>query len=101
MLNARLLSVTTLGVSLLAAVALPFGAAQADARRAAFDTPGASAPGGQRDLDSLREPVAEGPLVATGELDPTAWDIPGEIIVDARDDLDAEAIRSLARDFGL
>ena len=45
--------------------------------------------------------MAEGPLLATGDLDPTAWDIPGEIIVDAKDDLDTPSLLSLAKDFGL
>ena len=49
----------------------------------------------------LQEPVAEGPLLPTGDLDPTAWDIPGELIVDARDDLDTPSILSLARSYGL
>ncbi len=48
----------------------------------------------------MPEPVAEG-LLATGDLDPTAWDIPGEIVVDARDDLDKPSILALARDYGL
>jgi serine protease len=36
-----------------------------------------------------------------GDLDESAWDIPGEIVVDARDDLDEGGLLSLARDFGL
>jgi serine protease len=105
--NARVLSVTTLGVlSLLAAVALPGGAARADERRL-FDgerrgqTPAVDGDPSLLLQQGLQEPVAEGPLLATGDLDPTAWDIPGEIVVDARDDLDAPSILSLARDYGL
>jgi serine protease len=102
MLNVRVLSVTTLGLSLLAAAALPGGAARADERRGVFEgDPGSMAPGARRTLDPLAEPVAEGPLLATGELEPTAWDIPGEIVVDARDDLDEGGVASLARDYGL
>jgi serine protease len=47
------------------------------------------------------EPTAEGPLVATGDLDESAWDIPGEILVDAKDDLDSPSLLSLAKDYGL
>jgi hypothetical protein len=50
------------------------------------------------------EPTALAADVAgleTGDLDESAYDIPGQLIVDARDDLDAGAITALARDFGL
>ncbi len=92
MLNARVLSVTTLGLSLLvaaSAVGLPGGTAHAaQVGGQAAERPDAlpGTPGSRGDLPS--EPVAEGPLLATGEVDPTAWDIPGEVVVDAKDDLD-------------
>jgi serine protease len=105
MVNARVLSVTTLGLALLAAAALPGGTARAQERRQRGQEVGAvpdRASGAvRRNLLEPLEPTAEGPLLATGDLDPTAWDIPGEIIVDARDDLDARSILSLARDYGL
>ncbi|WP_437876414.1 S8 family peptidase [Sorangium sp. So ce513] len=52
----------------------------------------------------LSEPVAtEGePLYGlASELDETSYDIPGQIVVDARDDLDDGALAALARDFSL
>src|SRR5262249_14325374 len=55
--------------------------------------------------DKFFEPVAiaDGPTgwVETGELEESAYDIPGEIVVDARDDLDGSSLRALAGDFGL
>jgi len=109
MLNARVLSVTTLGLSLLvaaSAVGLPGATAHADERRTGPDQPGdraSAVPDGasRRDLPPLAEPVAVGPLLATGELDATAWDIAGELVVDAKDDLDDQSILALARDYGL
>src|SRR5262249_47202490 len=101
MVNARVLSVTTLGLALLAAAALPGGTAQAQERRQRAQEAGAPDGASRRDITRQLEPTAEGPLLATGDLDPTAWDIPGEIIVDAKDDLDAPSILSLARDYGL
>src|SRR5262249_37955667 len=104
MLNARVLTVTTLGLALVAAAALPGGSARADERRPALPSIGAPAtPDGssRRDVAPLWEPTAEGPFLATGGQDPAAWDIPGELIVDAKDDLDAPSILSLARDYGL
>ncbi len=109
MLNARVLSVTTLGLSLLvaaSAVGLPGGDARADERRQpGFDRgerDSSGVPLGPRSLKGqMAEPVAEGPLLPTGELDPTAYDVPGELIVDAKDGLDDASILSLARDYGL
>jgi serine protease len=98
MLNARFVSVTTLGLTLLAAaVTLPGGTARADERRPRTDPDGAAR---SEVSPFVSEPVAEG-LLATGDLDPTAWDIPGEIIVDAKDDLDKPSLLALARDYGL
>ncbi|WP_437733831.1 S8 family peptidase [Sorangium sp. So ce1335] len=57
-----------------------------------------------RGLDVLYEPVAtEGePLYGlASELDETSYDIPGQIVVDARDELDDSALAALARDFSL
>jgi serine protease len=96
-------SLPILGSTLLAAAVLHGGVVQADTRRPADD--GNTDPSGlaKRTQDPLREPVglADAGLFATGELDPTAYDLPGEILVDARDDLDAGGIAALARDFGL
>ncbi len=98
MLNARVLSLTTLGLALIAAAALP-GVALGNPEGVPQTPPDGAL---RRDIPSMRsEPVAEGPLLATGDLDPNAWDIPGEIVVDAKDDLDAPSILSLARDYGL
>src|SRR4051812_40801298 len=107
-MKARVLSLATLGLALLAGAALPGGSAQADERRPG-SAPGALAPvlggipGGasRRDVTPLWEPTAEGPMLAGGDLDPAAWDIPGQIVVDAKDDLDAPSILTLARDYGL
>ncbi|KYF60951.1 serine protease [Sorangium cellulosum] len=55
-------------------------------------------------LGVLNEPVAtEGePLYGlASELDETSYDIPGQIVVDARDDLDDSTLAALARDFSL
>jgi serine protease len=100
MLNARGLSLTTLALALLAGAALPGGSARADERRPG-STESPVSPDGAARRDVAREPVAEGPILATGDLDPDAWDIPGEIVVDAKDDLDTPSILSLARDYGL
>lgn len=101
MKNARLVRLPTLGVTLLAALAagaLPGGAARAD------DLAGdVSGPGAARPLDrQAREPVAvDGAMFATGDLDPTAYDIPDELIVDVKDDVDEGTISSLLRGFGV
>jgi serine protease len=107
--NARVLSLTNLGLSLAlvaAAVALPGGTARAQEPRRgvpALGTPERATPdsASRRGVAPPSEPVAEGPLLATGELDEAAWDIPGEILVDAKDDLDKPSLLSLARDYGL
>ncbi|MDI1443209.1 S8 family peptidase [Polyangium sp. 6x1] len=55
-------------------------------------------------LGPLYEPVAiatEGFLSTPADLGETSWDVPGQIVVDARDDLDAPDLLSLATDFGL
>lgn len=61
--------------------------------------------GGFGDSSVPYEPVAiaEGGILPTGpeEIDDSAYEVPGSIVVDARDDLDAGSIRSLAADFGL
>ena len=100
MSNARVLTVTTLGLLTALAAGLPGGTAQAQVRSDVSD-PAVTATPLQQQRRLPAEPVAEGPLLATGELDPTAWDIPGEIVVDARDDLDEQGMRDLARDYGL
>ncbi|MFO0756809.1 MAG: S8 family peptidase [Byssovorax sp.] len=88
---------------------LPFAAAALLAAGAALAAepgagPGPGAPAGAAGLDGPTEPAALAADVAlfeTGELDETAYDIPGKIIVDARDDLDSGAIAALARDYSL
>ncbi len=77
---------------LLFAAALAAGGATAHAEA---PVPMAAAP---------TEPTALAADVAgleTGDLDETSYDIPGKLIVDARDDLDDGGITALARDFGL
>ena len=76
---------------LLAACALVSGHAAAEEPRAA------RSPG---DLGEIAA-IADGAMFSTTDLDATAYDIPGKIIVDAKDDLDDAAIDGLARDFGL
>jgi serine protease len=104
MLTARVVRLCTVAtLALAAAAALPGGNANAEERRPGApqrNEPGAQDGTWRRD-PSLMEPTAEGPLLATGDLDETAWDIPGEIVVDAKDDLDTPSILSLARDYGL
>lgn len=53
--------------------------------------------------DPFREPVAvaDGTFFAAGELDPTAYDIPGELIVDLKDNVEEGTITSLLRGMGL
>ena len=55
-------------------------------------------------LNILHEPVATAgePLHGmASELDETSYDIPGQIVVDARDDLDDASLADLVRDFSL
>ncbi|MGK4008785.1 S8 family peptidase [Sorangium sp. So ce1036] len=57
-----------------------------------------------RGLERLIEPVATAgePLLGlSADLDESSYDIPGQIVVDARDDLDDSALATLARDFSL
>ncbi|WP_437896673.1 S8 family serine peptidase [Sorangium sp. So ce124] len=57
-----------------------------------------------RGPDLLIEPVATAgePLHGmASELDETSYDIPGQIVVDARDDLDDASLADLVRDFSL
>lgn len=49
----------------------------------------AAAPAQAQDFDSA------------ADLDEAAWDIPGQLVVDARDDLEPSALSKLAADFGL
>jgi serine protease len=64
---------------------------------------GADPLSGQR--TTLGEPVGLARDAVLGldspDLDEASYDIPGQIVVDARDDLDDGALASLARDFGL
>ena len=88
-----------------AAVALP-GAAQAQAGDP-LQPPGFGDPArrGERDPSSLVEPVAVAIDAVLGrdavDLEESSYDIPGQIVVDARDDLDLGALAALAADFGL
>ncbi|XYH97593.1 S8 family peptidase [Sorangium sp. So ce1128] len=55
-------------------------------------------------FDVLNEPVATAgePLYGlASELEETSYDIPGQIVVDARDDVDDGALAGLVRDFSL
>jgi serine protease len=76
---------------LLAACALVSG-------HAAAEEPRITRPPGD-----LGEPAATADEAMFGatDLDATAYDLPGKIIVDAKDDLDAAGLAGLARDFGL
>lgn len=77
--------------ALVAACALLSGHAAAEEPRAA------------RSPGDLGEPAASADEAIPGgkDLDATAYDIPGQIVVDAKDDLDDAALADLARDFGL
>src|SRR6185312_4265276 len=102
--NARVHSLTTLGLGVVivaAATTLPGGSARADDRRPVPALTGVPGDAPRREAMPPIEPTAEGPLVATGDLDESAWDIPGEIVVDAKDNLDEGSLLSLARDYGL
>lgn len=63
----------------------------------------AEEPRDARPPGDLGEPAARAdePINGGVDLEPTAWDIPGQIVVDAKDDLDAAGLAGLARDFGL
>jgi serine protease len=100
----RLCTVATLAFVVGAAATLPGGSARADEGRPGaphHSTPDGTPNGAPRRDPSFLEPTAEGPLLATGDLDETAWDVPGEILVDLKDNLDTPSILSLAREFGL
>lgn len=96
MSNTRSLPRFTRGVPFfLLAAAMVAGGALAHADEGVPQAPRAVAPS---------EPTALAADVAgleTGDLDESAYDIPGQLIVDARDDLDEGGITALARDFGL
>ncbi len=93
MLKSRAVPVVVRSIpfALLAACALLSGHAAAEEPR------NARSPG------DLGEPAAtaDEAMFGRADLDATAYDIPGKIIVDAKDDLDDAAIADLARDFGL
>ncbi len=63
----------------------------------------AEEPRNARSPGDLGEPAASADEAMNGatDLDATAYDIPGKIVVDARDDLDDAAMAGLASDFGL
>ncbi|MFS8069222.1 MAG: S8 family peptidase [Byssovorax sp.] len=63
----------------------------------------AEEPRNARSPGDLGEPAASADEARNGNtnLDATAYDIPGKIVVDARDDLDDAEMAGLARDFGL
>jgi serine protease len=63
----------------------------------------AEEPRNARSPGDLGEPAASADEATNGgtDLDATAYDIPGQIVVDAKDDLDDAAIAGLASDFGL
>jgi serine protease len=63
-----------------------------------------SASSGPDKRQPLFEPtaIAGDPLTdpMDADLEESSWDIPGQIVVDARDDLDATGLAALASDFG-
>jgi serine protease len=65
------------------------------AGHAAADEPRPSAPPREPVAAAGDEPFAE------GDIDAAAYDIPGEIVVDAKDDLDDAAIAGLAASYGI
>lgn len=93
MLKSRAVPVVTRSIpfALLAACALLSGHAAAEEPRNA------------RPPGDLGEPAATADEAMDGrtDLDATAYDIPGKIIVDAKDDLDDAEVAALARDYGL
>jgi serine protease len=93
MLKSRAVPVVVRSIpfALLAACALLSGHAAAEEPRP------------NRSAGDLNEPAAtaDEELFGRTDLDATAYDIPGQIVVDAKDDLDDTAIAGLARDFGL
>ena len=62
-------------------------------------------PGDRPEPKRANEPVSPGAGVPLGaeaaDLDEAAYDVPGAIVVDARDDLDEPGVRGLAAAFGL
>ena len=82
-----------LGLSLLAAAVLHGGVAHAED----------PLPNGRARRGGLPEPAAVETGVATDvdDVDPAAYDVPDEILIDARDDLDKSELGKLASDFGL
>jgi serine protease len=95
--------VAALGLAIAAGLAFPGGASAQERRPIPQErTPDATPPGQrQSDVRPPFEPVAEGPMLGTSDPDEAAWDIPGELVIDAKDDLDTPSILALARDFGL
>jgi serine protease len=86
---------------LLAAVFVVAALASSTHQAIAQDFPSAGAPSDSR-FDSF-EPVATamaGDLPNIAAVSESDWDIPGQIVVDARDDLGTSDIASLAADFG-
>jgi serine protease len=90
MQNARKTSLSALGVSLLGVLAM--GVLPGGAARAGDDKPGQAPP--------LGEPIAAG-MLTESEVDESADDVPGELVVDARDDVDEGAIASMIHGLGL
>jgi serine protease len=110
MQNLRRLPALTRSVpfALFAAASLISGAASANGSGPSI-IPGASGAAGPfraAEATVHDEPVAFAGEVASfeqplGDLEESAWDIPGEIVVDAHDDLDESAIGALASAYGL
>lgn len=106
MLNPRRLSAVTRSVpfALFAAASLISGAASANGPGP--DLPGAAGTPSVAEATLHNEPVASAGDVASfgqppSDLEESAWDIPGEIVVDAQDDLDESALGALASAYGL
>ena len=70
----------------------------------AFAQADTSSPRGSDKPQPLFEPtaIAGDPLTdpMDADLEESSWDIPGQIVVDARDDLDTTSLAALAADFG-
>jgi serine protease len=95
MMKARFVTAPTLGLFLAAALM------HGDVARAA------NGPAAQAQADVPWEPVAvsDGTMLSSGfpsgEVDPSAADIPGELVVDLKDDLEEGAITTFLRGLGL
>lgn len=103
MLKPRRLSALTRSVpfALLAAASLVGGVASAQEGRPASPAEGRPASPAVETFEPVATAEGTSGWVGTGELEETSYDIPGQIIVDAKDDLDGGALQALASAYGL